>query len=69
MSVVDEHKDLSRVLLVGHNPGLEQLVALISSGQSGDFRGMPAGGVAVLKLPVDADLEPGVAELVAFWWP
>lgn len=69
MSVADEHKELSRVLLVGHNPGLEQLVALISSGQSGDFRGMPAGGIAVLKLTVDADLEPGVAELVAFWWP
>ncbi len=69
MAVADEHKELSRVLLVGHNPGLEQLAALLSSGQSGDFRGMPAGGVAVLKLPADADLEPGVAELAAFWWP
>ncbi|MGH8106390.1 MAG: SixA phosphatase family protein, partial [Arenimonas sp.] len=69
MSVADEHKDLSRVLLVGHNPGLEQLAALFSSGQSGEFRGMPAGGIAVLKLPADADLEPGVAELAAFWWP
>ena len=69
MTVADEHKDLSRVLMVGHNPGLEQLAALLSSGQSGDFRGMPAGGIAVLKLPADADLEPGVAELAAFWWP
>lgn len=69
MAVADEHKELSRVLLVGHNPGFEQLAALLSSGQSGDFRGMPAGGIAVLKLPVDADLEPGVAELAAFWWP
>jgi len=69
MAVADEQKDLSRVLIVGHNPGLEQLVALISSGQSGDFRGMLAGGIAVLKLPADADLEPGIAELTAFWWP
>jgi phosphohistidine phosphatase SixA len=69
MQVADEQKDLGRVLLVGHNPGLEQLAALLSSGQSGDFRGMPAGGVAVLKLPVHAELEPGVAELAAFWWP
>ena len=69
MAVADEHKELSRVLLVGHNPGLEQLAALLSSGQSGDFRGMPAGGIAVLKLPADADLEPGIAELAAFWWP
>ena len=69
MQVADEQKDLGRVLLVGHNPGLEQLAALLSSGQSGDFRGMPAGGIAVLKLPVNADLEPGVAELASFWWP
>ena len=69
MAVADEHKELSRVLLVGHNPGFEQLAALLSSGQSGDFRGMPAGGIAVLKLPADVDLEPGVAELAAFWWP
>ena len=69
MQVADEQKELGRVLLVGHNPGLEQLAALLSSGQSGEFRGMPAGGVAVLKMPVNADLEPGVAELAAFWWP
>ena len=69
MQVADEQKELGRVLLVGHNPGLEQLAALLSSGQSGEFRGMPAGGIAVLKLPASADLEPGVAELAAFWWP
>jgi phosphohistidine phosphatase SixA len=69
MQVTDDHRDIGRVLLVGHNPGFEQLVALLSSGQSGDFRGMPAGGVAVLALPADAALEPGVARLAAFWWP
>ena len=69
MQVADEHRQLSRVLLVGHNPGLEQMAALLSSGQSGDFRGMPAGGIAVLHLPADAQLEPGVAKLAAFWWP
>lgn len=69
MQVADEHRDLGRVMLVGHNPGLEQMAALLASGQSGDFRGMPAGGVAVLRLPSDASLEPGVAQLAAFWWP
>ena len=69
MQVVDEHRDIGRVLLVGHNPGLEQTAALLASGQSGDFRGMPAGAVAVLRLPGDAALEPGVAQLAAFWWP
>lgn len=69
MQVIDEHHDIPRVMLVGHNPGLEQLAALLSSGQSGDFRGMPAGGVAVLTLPAEAPLEPGIARLAAFWWP
>jgi len=69
IQVLDEYRDLRRVLLVGHNPGLEQLAALLSSGQSGDFRGMPAGAVAVLRLPADASLEPGAAETAAFWWP
>jgi len=69
MQVADEHRELGRVMLVGHNPGLEQMAALLASGQSGDFRGMPAGGIAVLRLPADAQLEPGVAKLAAFWWP
>ena len=69
MAVADEHRALARVLLVGHNPGFEQLAALLNSGQSGEFRGMPAAGIAVLRLPADAMLEPGVAKLAAFWWP
>ena len=56
-------------MLVGHNPGFEQLAALLHSGQSGDYRGMPPGGIAVLTVPVGAALEPGVAQLSAFWWP
>ena len=69
MQVIDENRDAIRLLLVGHNPGFEQLAALLSSGQSGDFRGMPAGGIAVLSLPAEATLEPGIAQLAAFWWP
>ena len=69
MQVADELRDIARVMLVGHNPGLEQMAALLSSGQSGEFRGMPAGAIAVLHLPADAMLEPGVARLAAFWWP
>ena len=67
--LVDAHRDAERLLLVGHNPGLERLVALLSSGQSGDYRGMPPGGIAVLRLPVDAAIEPGIAALTQFWWP
>jgi phosphohistidine phosphatase SixA len=67
--LVDEHREVERLLLVGHNPGLERLLALMHSGQSGDYRGMPPGAIAVLQFPVDAAVEPGVASLSAFWWP
>lgn len=69
MEVADEHREISRVLLIGHNPGLERISALLSEGRSDDFRGMPAAGIAVLRIANDAELEPGVAELTAFWWP
>jgi len=68
-ALADTHNDAERLLLVGHNPGLEQLAALMHSGQSGDYRGMPPGGIVVLTLPLDATIEPGVATLSAFWWP
>jgi phosphohistidine phosphatase len=69
MQIADEHRECSRLMMVGHNPGLEQLVALLSSGQSGDFRGMPAAGLVVLHIPIDADFEPGIATMEHFWWP
>ncbi len=69
MAVADQHRDAKSLLMVGHNPGFEQLAALMHSGQSGDYRGMPPGGIAVLRLPADSAIEPGVASLAAFWWP
>jgi phosphohistidine phosphatase SixA len=69
IALADANRDAARLVLVGHNPGLEQLLALMHSGQSGDYRGMPPGAVAVLGLPVDAAIEPGIARLEAFWWP
>jgi phosphohistidine phosphatase len=69
MEVADEHRECPRLMLVGHNPGLEQLVALLSSGQSGDFRGMPAAGLVVLHIPAGAEFEPGIASMEHFWWP
>jgi len=68
-ALVDERRDLDRVLIVGHNPGLEQLVALMSDGSSSEYRGMAPGGIAVLQIPRDTAIEPGVASLTAFWWP
>ena len=67
--VADNHREVERLMLVGHNPGFEHLAALMHSGQSGDYRGMPTSAVVVLSLPVDATIEPGVATLSSFWWP
>lgn len=69
LEVLAEHRDAGSLLLVGHNPGLESLVALLSTGQSGDHRGMPPASIAVLSIPADAPTEPGVARLTTFWSP
>ncbi len=66
-ALIDEHGDAPRLLLVGHNPGLETLVALLATGQSGDFRGMPPAGIAWFEL--DGAAEPGAGCLKAFWSP
>lgn len=68
-ALADAHREVERLLLVGHNPGLERLLALLHSGQSGDYRGMPPGSVAVLEMPAEAEVEPGIARLSSFWWP
>jgi phosphohistidine phosphatase SixA len=69
IGLADAHNQSERLLVVGHNPGFEQLAALLHSGQSGDYRGMPPAGIAVLTVPAGATLEPGSAQLSAFWWP
>lgn len=66
--VLDDHADADTVLLVGHNPGLETLVALLTEGASDSGRGMPPGAVAWLTLPAGT-IEPGSARVRHFWWP
>lgn len=66
-ALIDEHAEAPRLLLVGHNPGFETFVALLATGQSGDFRGMPPGGIAWFE--VEGDAEPGTGMLKAFWSP
>lgn len=57
------------LLLVGHNPGLEQLLALLTEGASDAGRGMPTAAVVRLAIPVEASVEPGAARLLTFWYP
>jgi phosphohistidine phosphatase len=67
LALLDQHGDAGTVMLVGHNPGIERLVALLVEGRSDEFRGMPPGALAVLHL--DGALEPGSARLDVFWSP
>jgi phosphohistidine phosphatase len=67
LALLDQHIDVKTVMLIGHNPGIERLVALLVEGRSDEFRGMPPAGLAVLHL--DGPLEPGNARLDAFWSP
>ncbi|MBS0589355.1 MAG: histidine phosphatase family protein [Proteobacteria bacterium] len=67
IDLVDEHAAVPRLLMVGHNPGFETLVALLTTGQSGDFRGMPPGGIAWIEFA--GAVEPGAGRLKAFWAP
>lgn len=69
IDVLDAAAGAGRVLLVGHNPGLEQLLALLIDGRSEAARGLPTAGVACLRVPSGQPLEPGVAYLRAFWSP
>lgn len=69
LRVLDDHTDVGSVLLVGHNPGLENLVALMTEGASDSGRGMPPAGVVWMTLPEGSGIEPGTAEVRHFWWP
>lgn len=69
IALADAHRETQRLLMVGHNPGFEHFAALLSTGQSGDFRGMHTAGIAVLRLPAEAAIEPGIAKLVGYWMP
>lgn len=68
LEVLNDHAGDGISVLVGHNPGLEQLVALLCEGRTGEFRGMTTAGIAWVEVP-KGEVEPGQGSLKAFWWP
>lgn len=69
-ALLDKHlPGARRLLLVGHNPGLELSVALLSTGRSGDARGMPVASLAWLAVDAERKVEPGCARLLGLWSP
>lgn len=69
IGLLEEQHEVDRLMLVGHNPGMERLVALLGNGRSDDYRGMPTSAVAILSLPAGQPVEPATGTLTAFWWP
>ena len=64
----DLGEDYERVMVIGHNPGLEELVEELT----GDWIRMPTAALAVVELPIQdwSDLsEETQGELVNFWQP
>jgi len=68
MAILNERGNEGVTVLVGHNPGLEQTVALLGEGRTDEYRGMPTGSVAWFDVPEDM-VEPGNGRLTAFWRP
>ncbi len=67
IDVLDRHAPEAPLLLIGHNPGLEQLVGLMAQGDSAAARGMPPAGLVWLQ--AEFPLQPGSARVQAFWSP
>ncbi|MEU9072717.1 MULTISPECIES: histidine phosphatase family protein [unclassified Streptomyces] len=68
--------DLSNVLVIGHNPGMEALTEILAGSAEADVRerinrrGFPTAAFAVLTFTGSwKDVEPGTATLVDYWAP
>jgi phosphohistidine phosphatase len=67
---------LASAMLIGHNPGLEQLALALAAEQDDELRRQlqlkfPTGSLAIIETDVDrwADLKPGCGRLTAFVRP
>ncbi|HYW14911.1 MAG TPA: histidine phosphatase family protein [Allosphingosinicella sp.] len=76
LEIVRESADAERLLLVGHNPGLEELSLHLSRPGADDFRSeveikYPTGTVAVIELPVErwTDVQEGKGRIARFIRP
>ncbi|MBA2466591.1 MAG: histidine phosphatase family protein [Sphingomonas sp.] len=67
--------EIASVLLVGHNPGLHELLLQLASDEDPLRQqivgNLPTGAAAILEFPVDRwrDLRPGAADICALVFP
>ena len=67
--VQETEPSVKTLLMIGHNPGFENLVALLTEGASDSGRGIPPAGVVWLGVPAGSAIDPGTAAVHHFWWP
>jgi phosphohistidine phosphatase len=66
--VKDAPNGLERIMVIGHNPGMESLLPMLT----GNIEALPTAAIAYLALPVDDWKKVGKktkAELVGLWRP
>lgn len=69
LTLVETHAPAAhRVLVIGHNPGLEQSLALLTEGRSAGARGLSPATLAWIEFADDA-FEPGRGRLRVLWSP
>lgn len=69
LTLIEAHAPQARrILVIGHNPGLEQLLALLTQGRSAGARGLTPATLAWIEFPDEA-LEPGRGRLRTLWSP
>ncbi len=68
LDVFNATEPTETVVVVGHNPGVEEFVALLVEGRSQAHRGMGTASLAVIDV-ADGLVEPGSGQLRAFWAP
>lgn len=70
LGIISANADASPLLVVGHNPGLEDLLATLLGERNLPAHGLSPGTCAWLQLPQGADLrQPGSARLLRQWQP
>ena len=76
LEVIREAPDVGRLLVVGHNPGLEELTLRLSRRGADEFRNeveikYPTGTVAQIELPGErwADVKAGTGKIARFIRP
>ena len=73
LDVLTAAPEVQRVMLVGHNPGMEDLVCHLNDAPgewSARFKAMPTAALARLELPADwSTPPPGCGRLISFTTP